>query len=224
MRVVSSLSSLSSQPSSPTTRKTDLWQVHWPALAFFFCVALWVLHGKDGKDKEPDLLALAHFCSNLGNVIFLTLGIGVLLFLAWRTKSRRYAQQVIGVILGETLVYGLIKEVSFQVFHFGARPSGGSGGFPSGHSACAFALAFLLTERFHKLGFLWYGCAALIAWSRLDEGAHYAYQIIAGMVLGLLCAFVGVLKYPVVFPENLSDALLARRKGSEEHRKGSEEQ
>jgi membrane-associated phospholipid phosphatase len=46
------------------------------------------------------------------------------------------------------------------------------------------------------VGVVWYAIAAMISWSRLDQGAHFAYQIIGGIVLGFACAIVGARLFP----------------------------
>jgi hypothetical protein len=172
----------------PVAPKTGTVKKHLLGWALLALACAWTFFR---KDPEPQVVSFAHFCSYPLNNTFLILGIGGLLYLAWRERSKPYAFFVLGVILGETAIYGIIKEVGFRVFHFGARPSGHTGGFPSGHAACSAALAFLLTERFPKLALLWYGCAALIGWSRYDAGAHYPYQILAGMLLGVICGTIG---------------------------------
>ncbi len=66
------------------------------------------------------------------------------------------------------------------------RPDSGS--LPSGHAATAFAGA-LAVGRMWPAGrvFLW-GLAVLIAFSRVYVGVHYPLDVLAGGLLGLLCA------------------------------------
>jgi membrane-associated phospholipid phosphatase len=156
-------------------------------------VGLWVLHG---KDSNANILVVARYASREVNDVFLTLGSLTLLFIAWRIRSVAYLKKILTVMLGQTLIHLVLKGVTFNLLHLFPRPSGGSAGFPSGHSSASFALAFLLTERFPKASLLWYCIAALISWSRLDQGAHYAYQIIGGIVLGIACALFGAYKFP----------------------------
>ena len=141
----------------------------------------------DGGGSSSTLFnQTAQIASNQANVAFLTLGIVGLLFLAWRgTFWAADAARVARVMIGETILVHLLKLTTTPWM---PRPSGGAGGFPSGHSAAAFALAFLLTERMPRLAPVWYGIAAVIAWSRAEVGAHYPYQIIGGMAVGLLAA------------------------------------
>ena len=129
----------------------------------------------------------AHFASNQGNGGFLWIGIGLLLLLAVKDASRDWAVRIARVMLAETALVHLVKLATGPWL---PRPSGGAGGFPSGHSAAAFALAFLLAERFPRGAIVWYGIAAVIAWSRVEVNDHYAYQVVGGMALGLATALL----------------------------------
>jgi membrane-associated phospholipid phosphatase len=56
--------------------------------------------------------------------------------------------------------------------------------FPSGHTACAFAMATTLAN--YKPEYKWpaYGLAAAIGFSRVEAGSHYWHDVIAGAVIG----------------------------------------
>lgn len=62
-------------------------------------------------------------------------------------------------------------------------------GFPSGHTSAAFSLAATLTVIFPPLGPLWFLLAVLTGISRLYLRAHYTYDVIGGMLLGLAIGF-----------------------------------
>lgn len=71
--------------------------------------------------------------------------------------------------------------------------SGGSPSFPSGHTTDAFVTAAVLSLAFRKWYvivpvYLW---ALLIAYSRMDLGVHYPSDVLAGMCLGTMMAFIG---------------------------------
>lgn len=64
----------------------------------------------------------------------------------------------------------------------------GSYSFPSGHSSSSFAAATILFLRHKKSGCAAFAAAALIAFSRVFLFVHYPTDILAGTLLGVLCA------------------------------------
>lgn len=129
----------------------------------------------------------ADFASHRGNDAFLWVGDLALLLLALKSASRAWAWRVVRVMLAQTVLVHVSKLATGPWL---PRPSGNGGGFPSGHASAAFALAFLLSERFPRAAVLWYALASVIAWSRVEVGSHYPYQVAAGMALGLATAFL----------------------------------
>jgi membrane-associated phospholipid phosphatase len=161
------------------------WSLLWllPALALAF-----FRDHQNALGLEP----LAKGIGREGNTAALVIALGYLLFLAWHNKDKLLARWVVLVMLVETALYGALKAMTWHGFHLLARPSGGDGGFPSGHTAAHVCLAYLLTERYPKLAPLWWFWAALMAWSRVEAGAHWAYQIVAGAILGgAVCLTLG---------------------------------
>lgn len=104
---------------------------------------------------------------------------------------------------------GIIILAVLTVFHLGLklligqwtpRPSGSSGGFPSGHSQAVFALAFLVSVRNKKLMLPTFILSILMAWSRIYsahyepgepyEPAHYPYQVVFGSYFGVILTYL----------------------------------
>lgn len=84
---------------------------------------------------------------------------------------------------------GVIAGAMQKIFH-GGRPDDptATDGFPSGHTADAFALATSLGDCYHNLrvpGYLW---AVGVGWSRHRLRRHYWYEVVAGAAVGFAIA------------------------------------
>jgi undecaprenyl-diphosphatase len=75
-----------------------------------------------------------------------------------------------------------------QAIVIGKKP--GTWSFPSGHSAGAFAGAWLLNNKFPKFALLRYFIASLVAFSRIYLGDHYPGDVASGSLSGLVFAMV----------------------------------
>ncbi len=101
-----------------------------------------------------------------------------------------------GVPLGRVAVVALaptnlVVEVT-KYFAWRTRPDGDrnrrNSSFPSSHSANAFCLAAILARRWRRWAVPIWFAAAVIAASRTYLNRHFASDVLAGLLLGVVCA------------------------------------
>lgn len=154
------------------------------SLALPVGVATTLLLLSAGIIHNPVIRSIAEALSGWGNDAFL-IATNLLIFAwAWRHRLRSLIPLTLWL---DFLVWLTVQgaKAALTDASWALRPTGAPGGFPSGHATHSFAMAFLLTFLFPRLGWLWYLCAAAISWSRLEVYAHSDFQIITGIILGI---------------------------------------
>jgi membrane-associated phospholipid phosphatase len=97
-----------------------------------------------------------------------------------RTKKAGFA------VLIALIIAGLAAQFLKEIIQWPRPKNRVSQGFPSGHTSAAFALASVLTVTFPALAPIFYMLAVLTAISRLYFRAHFTWDILGGVVVGLL--------------------------------------
>jgi len=105
---------------------------------------------------------------------------------------------LIGAALGYLIGNGMIKFLVDRPRPFIENsniilliPAPTSSSFPSGHTIGAVAMAVALYMYNKKAGYVGFIFAAIIAYSRLYLYLHYPTDVIAGIVIGIICGYVG---------------------------------
>ena len=75
--------------------------------------------------------------------------------------------------------------------HFRVRPPDRFS-FPSGHTASAFLMMTLLSSTFPALQISTFCWASLVGVARVSLGVHYPTDVLAGALLGILTAQIGM--------------------------------
>jgi undecaprenyl-diphosphatase len=144
--------------------------------------------------QAPWLDGLMLFASHVGRAGFVWL---VVAGVAAVFPNRRPAawRVVLAVGLTALLVDGVVKPLVWRDRPFAAltdvrvidaRPPTSS--FPSGHTAVAVAGAIAVSQLLPGARVAWWLLAATIAISRVYVGVHFPSDVLAGAIVGLLCA------------------------------------
>ena len=132
--------------------------------------------------------------TSLGNIGAIWIVIAVALIISKKYRNIGF-MVILALILGSILGEGIIKHVvkrlrpSFNLQSINlmiANPASYS--FPSGHTTSSFAAAGILSRYLKKYSLEIFSLAALIAFSRLYLYVHYPSDVLAGIILGLLCS------------------------------------
>lgn len=126
--------------------------------------------------------------------IFIAIAIGLII-----NKSTRSAGIVLFIALALTgLCTEVIKELIERPRPFVAYPSieplyheeSLYSSFPSGHTSMAFAFATIIAIFYKQWKYIVFGMAFLMGFSRMYGFVHYPTDVIAGAIVGIVCALV----------------------------------
>ena len=155
---------------------------------------LWVV-----MHRERWLTPLMWALSAVGRGGLVWLGIGLMLAIPRSMPRRGLGQLALAILLASTCVDRALKPLLARERPFasmtdvtviGGRPKDAS--FPSGHSANAFASAYVLTHVVPSAAAGWWLLAASIAYSRIYLGVHYPADVLGGAIVGMLCGFAAI--------------------------------
>ena len=109
---------------------------------------------------------------------------------AFELSSSSPRERAFGSELSRSLAYTLAATEILKYATHQPRPCNpdAGDGFPSGHTAVAFAFAETLTLHDRNWAIPAFTVAALTGYSRVQKGAHDPWQVVAGAVLGFFVA------------------------------------
>ena len=158
---------------------------------------------------SPFLDKLMVFFTTLGNSSQLWLTLAIVLLLT--RKDRRWGILLcLALFLEALLCDGILKPLIARERPFteltGYKPLINppiSYSFPSGHTMSSFTAATILYYRQKSSGIFFYTVAALIGFSRIYLFVHYPSDVLGGIVLGILLAYllVKISKYQSLLPK-----------------------
>ncbi len=134
-----------------------------------------------------------------GGILWILLAVGMLFFKKTRKTGLMIgAALVLGLLFGNGILKNLFQRVrpydlenALVQVPIIAKPSDWS--FPSGHTLASFETATVLMIRDRRFGIPALMLALLIAFSRLYLYVHFPSDVLAGVLLGVLFGFLGVL-------------------------------
>lgn len=156
--------------------------------------------------RNPVLDPVMKVITSLGNAGILWIILTILLLIP--EKTRKVGMMSACALLASLLVNNiLVKNLAARARPYNAieglipivtKPSEFS--FPSGHAASSLASASVFYRKLpKKYGIMAVVIAVLISLSRLYVGVHYPTDVIAGIISGIGCSYLG--EWTVVFAE-----------------------
>lgn len=144
----------------------------------------------------PILDKLMIFTTALGDKGLIWIIIALMLLL---NKKTRYigvitiASLILSTVLGEGIIKHLLQRqrpyVDFPWVRLMVDKST-IYSFPSGHTTSSFAAAYVLSKYLKKYSPVFWILACMIAFSRVYLFMHYPTDVMAGVILGLICGKV----------------------------------
>jgi undecaprenyl-diphosphatase len=139
--------------------------------------------------RRPALEGVMHQATAFGRPVVVVGGLAVVLAVDLSTGGGwSTVRLAAGALAGTNLVVEVLKRAIGRTRPDGERrPSNSS--FPSSHAANAFALAWVLGARWRRGIPVFVALALLVAFSRMYLNRHFLSDVVAGALIGGICAW-----------------------------------
>ncbi|MBI4651186.1 phosphatase PAP2 family protein [Candidatus Desantisbacteria bacterium] len=121
----------------------------------------------------------------------------VIFLIIYIKKSRIFLLVgLLSVLITDQLTSNFIKDIIMRPRPFNSIPdtrllvSTGNFSFPSSHAANIAGIALLATLYYPKFTYIYWISVFLISYSRIYVGVHYPSDVLAGIFIGIICAWV----------------------------------
>jgi undecaprenyl-diphosphatase len=144
------------------------------------------------KNKYLDRLMPVITCTGNLGMIWIVMSITLMLNKPYRLIGNMVMLTlIISTIVGEGIVKHIVRRIrpcnhQNNVNLLIKKPLSYS--FPSGHTLSSFAVADIMSMHFEKYKLIFIAIAFLIALSRLYLYVHYPTDVIAGIIIGIVCS------------------------------------
>ena len=153
-------------------------------------ILLYIKNNMHGAIMDK-LMVISTYLGNAGVIWFI-----IIALLLINKKYRKIGlMALVALILSTILGEGILKHVVHRIRPCADIPAVNllitkplSYSFPSGHTMSSFAVAGVLAKYFKEYAIEFFSLAILIAFSRLYLYVHYPTDVLAGVVLGLICS------------------------------------
>ena len=146
--------------------------------------------------QNPILDCILYFLTTIGNKGLVWIIISLIMIVKGSTRKTGITMLLallLGLIFGEIILKPTVGRLRPFLKYEGLESvifNLGSNSFPSGHTTSSFAASMVLFINNIKFRKFYIVLAFLIAFSRIYFTLHYPSDILGGIILGLICAYL----------------------------------